>query len=137
MTWPSSSALKYVRARATEAMNCTVQIYRRDRPEGYDEDTLVYTPEGPKELAYEGAARIWELSSGASVTVGDDDFYQQSTQMSIPWAVAEVIQQYDEVTVLSCATDDQMVGKRYEVQTAAKAGQMRATRRFEVIGRQD
>ena len=27
-----------------------------------------------------------------------------------------------------------MVGKRYEIQTVAKAGELRATRRFEVTG---
>jgi|SRR5215831_17161168 len=116
------------------AMTCQVRITRRNRPLGYDEETLIYTPTPDPEVLYEGPARIWELSGGPNVVVGDLDIQHQTTQLSIPWNTEAVISQYDEVLVIDCETDAQMVGKRYEVQTVAKAGQLRATRRFEVSG---
>jgi len=135
MTSPiTAEARRWVRARATEVMEYTCRITRGQRPEGYDEDTLVYTPAGLAEVAYEGICRIWEVAGAASVTVGDTDIYQQSTQLSIPWDSPAVILRYDEVTILTAPQDSQMVGKRYEIQTVAKAGELRATRRFEVTG---
>lgn len=130
----SAYARSWVRARATGVMEYTCRIERGDRPEGYDEDTLIYTPAGLRTLVYEGRCRIWEVTGAASVTVGDTDIYQQSTQLSIPWDTPEVIMRYDEVTILTAPQDSQMVGKRYEIQTVAKAGELRATRRFEVTG---
>ena len=127
-------ARQYVRARATGVMEYTCRITRGSRPGGYDEDNLVYTAEGLGEVIYEGPCRIWEVSGAASFIVSDTDIYQQSTQLSIPWDTAAVIERYDEVTILTSPYDDQMVGKRYEIQTVAKAGELRATRRFEVTG---
>jgi hypothetical protein len=130
----SAEARKYVRSRATAVMECTCRITRGSRPEGYDEDTLVFTPEGLAELVYEGVCRIWEVQGASSVVVGDTDVYQVSTNLSIPWDSPEIVQRYDEVTVLTAPQDSQMVGKRYEITTVAKAGELRATRRFEVTG---
>src|SRR5215831_10264303 len=113
MTSPiSAEARNWVRARATEVMEYTCQIYLGLRPDGYDEDTLVYTDGGPRQLIYEGVCRIWEVAGAASVVVGDTDIYQQSTQLSIPWDSPEVIHRYDEVVITSAPTDSQMVGKR-------------------------
>ena len=72
--------------------------------------------------------------SAATVVVGDTDIYQQTTQLSIPWDTTALIMRYDEVEILTAPTDSQEVGKRYEIQTVAKAGELRATRRFEVTG---
>lgn len=130
----SAYARKWVRNRATAVMEYTCRITRGSRPESYDEDTLVYTPAGLAEVVYEGVCRIWEVAGAASITVGDTDVYQQSTQLSIPWNTPEVIVRYDEVEILTAPQDSQMVGKRYEIQTVAKAGELRATRRFEVTG---
>lgn len=135
MTSPISAyARKWVRARATGVMEYTCRITRGGVPEGYDENTLVYTPAGVADVVYEGVCRIWEVASAASVVVGDVDVYQQSTQLSIPWDSPEVVKRYDEVEILTAPQDSQMVGKRYEIQTVAKAGELRATRRFEVTG---
>jgi len=130
----SAEAKRFVRHRATDVMDNTCQIYRGSTPDGYDEDTLVFTPEGPRELVYEGPCRIWEIAGAASVVVGDAEIYQQSTQLSIPWDEPAIIRRYDEVVVTSAPEDSQMNGKRYEIQTVAKAGELRATRRFEVTG---
>jgi len=130
----SAYARSWVRSRATGVMEYTCRIERKPRPQGYDEDTLVFTAEEPPEVIYEGRCRIWEVAGAASITVGDTDIYQQSTQLSIPWDETPLIHRYDEVTILTAPTDSQMVGKRYEIQTIAKAGELRATRRFEVTG---
>jgi Family of unknown function (DUF6093) len=130
----SAEARQWVRARATEVMEYTCRITRGSRPEGYDEDTLVYTPEGLAEVIYEGICRIWEVASANSIMVGETDIYQMSTQLSIPWDTPAIVRRYDEVIILSAPQDSQMVGKRYEIQTVQKAGELRATRRFEVTG---
>lgn len=135
MTSPiSAEARQYVRSRATEVMEYTCRITRSSTPEGYDEDTLVYTPEGLAEVLYEGICRIWEVANASSIMVGDVDIYQTNTNLSIPWDTAAIIGRYDEVIILTAPQDSQMVGKRYEIQTVAKAGELRATRRFEVTG---
>ena len=81
----TAGARHFVRSRATEVMEYTCQITRGSKPEGYDEDTLVYTPEGVAELVYEGLCRIWELAGAGAIVVGDTDIYQQTTNLSIPW----------------------------------------------------
>lgn len=135
MTSPiTAQARSWVRARATGVMEYTCQIVRGDTPEGYDEDTLIYTAAGIGTVVYEGKCRIWEVSNSSTVVVGDTDLYQMTTNLSIPWNTTAVILRYDEVTILTAPQDSQMVGKRYEIQTIAKAGELRATRRFEVTG---
>ena len=135
MTSPiSTEARNWVRARATAVMECECRITRAERPEGYDEDTLVYTPAGLAEVIYEGKCRLWELSGASGIMVGDSDVYQQNTQFSIPWDTDAVIRRYDEVVITKAPQDSQEVGKRYEIQTVAKGGELRATRRFEVTG---
>jgi len=129
----SPAAIAYVREQATEVMQYECRIERVERPKNYDQNTLVLTP-GNRETIYEGRCRIWEVAGSASITVGDTDVYQQSTQLSIPWNTTALIKRYDEVVVTKAPTDPQMVGKRYEIQNVAKAGEMRATRRFEVTG---
>lgn len=135
MTNPiSAEARRYVRARATEVMEHEVRITRKGTPGGYDEDSLVYTPDGVAEVLYEGRARIWELAGAQSVVVGDTDIYQQATQLSIPWDTEASVRRYDEVEVTAAPQDSVMVGKRYEIQSAAKDGELRATRRYEIVG---
>lgn len=124
-------ARAYVRTRATEVMEYDCRIERVNRPESYDEDTLVLAP-SDRETVYEGKCRVWELAGASLVAVGDTDTYVQATQLSIPWDTTEVILRYDEVEILDAPQDSQMVGKRFEIQNVAKAGELRATRRFEV-----
>lgn len=124
-------ARAYVRTRATQVMEFDCRIERVDRPDTYDEDTLVLTP-GAREVVYEGKCRVWELAGASLIAVGDTDTYQQATQLSIPWDTDAVILRYDEVEILGAPQDSQMVGKRFEIQNVAKAGELRATRRFEV-----
>ena len=131
----TAHARQYVRARAREVMEYTCEIYRGEKPDAYDEDSLIYTVgSGLKEVIYSGVCRIWELSSASSIVVGDTDVYQQATNLSIPWDEPAIIRRYDEVLITSAPQDSQMVGERFEIQTIAKAGELRATRRFEITG---
>lgn len=135
MTSPiTAEARNWVRNRATSVMEYTCRIERSGVPEGYDEDTLIFTAEGMAQVVYEGVCRIWEVSNAASFVVADADIYQMTTNLSIPWDTPEVVLRYDQVTILTAPQDSQMVGKKYEIQTIAKAGELRATRRFEVAG---
>jgi hypothetical protein len=135
MTSPiSAEARRYVRTRATEVMEYTCQVTRGHAPEGYDEDTLIYTPAGLAEVIYEGICRIWEVTNANSVVVGDMDVYQVNTNLSIPWDSMVIIKRFDEVEILTAPQDSLMVGKRFEIQSGAKAGELRATRRYEVTG---
>ena len=135
MTSPiTAEARQWVRHRATAVMEYTCRIERSGAPEGYDEDTLIFTAGGMAQVVYEGVCRIWEVANASSVVVGDTDIYQMTTNLSIPWDSPEVIGRYDVVTILTAPQDSQMVGKQYEIQTVAKAGELRATRRFEVTG---
>ena len=129
----SAYARRFVRARATAVMEYTCQITRRSGPGGYDENTLVYTASGPQELLYDGPCRVWEVTAGGAVVVGDTDVYTQATQLSIPWDISVVIMRYDEVEITAAPQDSQMVGERFEIQGTAKAGELRATRRFDII----
>ena len=134
MTSPiTAAARRYVRARATEVMEYTCQITRGSTSEAYDEDTLVFTVAGPRELVYEGPCRVWEVTAGGAVVVGDTDVYTQATNLSIPWDTPAIIRRYDEVEIITAPQDSQMVGERFEIATTAKAGELRATRRFEVV----
>ena len=71
-------------------------------------------------------------TAGGAVVVGDTDVYTQATNLSIPWDTPAVIMRYDEVEIMTAPQDSQMVGERFEIATTAKAGELRATRRFEV-----
>jgi hypothetical protein len=124
-------ARSFVRNRATEVMEFDCRIERVERPENYDEDTLVLTP-SERTTIYEGKCRVWELAGAAIVAVGETDTYQQATQLSIPWDTSAIVKRYDEVEIITAPVDSQMIGKRFEIQNVAKAGELRATRRFEV-----
>jgi hypothetical protein len=130
----SAASRQYVRHRATDVMEYTCQITRGQVPAAYDEETLVYTPGGLAEVIYEGICRVWEVAAANSVIVGDMDVYQVSTNLSIPWDATVIIKRYDEVEIKTAPQDSLMVGKRFEIQSGAKAGELRATRRYEITG---
>lgn len=126
----SSEAVAYVRQKATEVMQymCTIE---RVTPPSYDETTLIATP-GTKTVLYTGPCRVWEVQGGGPVVIGESDITQQNTQLSIPWNSTAVIKPKDEVTITAAPTDPQMVGKKFQIASVARAGEMRATRRFVV-----
>lgn len=129
----SKRARAYVRRRATVGMFTTCQIERVSEGNWNSNTNLVMA--GARSIVYEGPCRIWEVSGGSSFVVADDEeTLLQTTNLSIPWDVDPVPERNDEVVVLSSLVDDQMVGKRYRILSSAKAGDLRATRRFVVQG---
>lgn len=104
----------------------------RVTPGDHNEDSLVYTP-GSRTVIYDGICRVWEISGGSPVVVSETDIVMQTTQLSIPWNVEVIPQRWDEVLVYDAPTDPALVNKRFQIQDSAKAGEMRATRRFTVI----
>ena len=130
----SSTALNYTRSRMAQVMmgyECRAERITRG---SHDEESLVYTP-GSRETLYEGVCRVWEISGASVVGLGDTDAELDisTTQISLPWD-SPLLKKNDEIVITAADTDEQMVGKRFQVQSSAKAGELRATRRYSVTG---
>lgn len=130
----SSRARDYVRNRATGVMQSTCRI-ERVNPPSFDQSTGRATS-GSREVIYEGVCRLWEVSGGGMTVVNEDEIVMQNTQLSIPWDASPVPRKEDEVVITSSNTDSAVVGKRFVIDSSAKAGELRATRRFAVRGYQ-
>jgi len=126
----SSTALAYVRERATGMMNSVCRIERVKRP-SFNQETGTAVP-GQKTTIYEGPCRIWEVSGGGPIMIAEDEVVTQNTQLSIPWGTNPVPERDDEVQIIEAPTDFSLVGKRFAIESSAKAGDLRATRRFNV-----
>lgn len=130
----SSRAIDYVRQRAESVMGYTCRIERVQRP-SFNQTTGRSVP-GSRDTIYEGRCRVWEVSSGAPVLVAEDEVTMQTTQLSIPWNASPVPERDDEVVIIDADDDEYMIGKRFVIDSSAKAGELRATRRFQVRGYQ-
>lgn len=126
----TQNAINYVRSKATSVLSSECVIERVTRPT-YDDTTGTATT-GSRTTIYEGPCRVWEVTSGAPILVAEDEVIMQSTQLSIPWDTDPLPNHNDEVEITASRTDTQMVGKRFVIDSSAKAGEMRATRRFAV-----
>jgi hypothetical protein len=136
MTSPiSPGALKYVRARATDAMTYVCRIERVAKPT-YDETTLIAST-GSRTTIYEGACRIWEVTGPGVVMLGEEEYSTQTTNLSIPWNTSPVPIRHDEGVITESDLDPIMVGKRFVILDVAKSGQLRATRRFTIQLKQE
>lgn len=122
-------AIQAVRSRALLFMTSTVQIRKAVKPT-FDINTG-RAASGSGALVYEGLARIWEVTQGGSVVVGEDDVNLENTQLSIPWNISPVPQKGDLVKVLT-SDDANLVGRVFAIRSAAKSGLLRPTRRFNV-----
>lgn len=134
MTLISSTALNYTRTRMARVMMGYECVAERISQGSHDEDTLVYSP-GSREVLYEGVCRVWEVSGASVVGLGDTDAELDisTTQISLPWD-SPLLKKNDEIEITAADTDNQMVGRRFQVQSSAKAGELRATRRYSVTG---
>jgi len=130
----SSRAVDYVRERAESIMGYYCKI-ERVKPPGFDNATHQVIP-GQRTTIYEGRCRVWEVSGGAPVMVAEDEVTMQTTNLSLPWDISPVPERDDEVTITASDADDYMIGKRFVIDSSAKAGELRATRRFLVRGYQ-
>lgn len=125
----TARARAYVRRRATQHMLYTVRV-ERVTPPSFDEVSLHATA-GSRTTVYEGVGRVWEITGSTTINIGEADLDIQSTQLSLPWN-APLLKKNDEVLVTVAPTDAAMVGKRYQIQSSAKAGDLRATRRYAI-----
>lgn len=134
MSLISSTALNYTRSRMAQVMMGYECVAERISQGSHDEDTLVYSP-GSRQVLYEGVCRVWEVSGASVVGLGDTDAELDisTTQISLPWD-SPLLKKNDEIEITSADTDTQMVGRRFQVQSSAKAGELRATRRYSVTG---
>lgn len=126
----TNRARAYVRSRAAQEMAYTCRIERVSKG-GHDRDTLVYTT-GSRTVVYEGKCRIWEEKGASAINLGDSDLDISSTMISTPYD-APVAKKNDEVVILNGPSQDTSVqGRRYQIQSSAKAGELRATRTYSV-----
>ncbi len=127
----SPYARRYVRSRATAVMQyrCNAE---RVVPAKYDNVTLLGSS-GEREVIIEDSpCRIWEIQGAGAVMLGDTDIMVENVQLSLPWD-SEILKKNDEITITFAPTQDEsMLGKRFEIISAAKAGELRATRRYSV-----
>lgn len=132
----SPRAQNYVRSRAVENMTATCVI-ERVGAQTFDEDTSTLTS-GSRVVIYTGLCRIWEVTAGQVVPVGEvDEVVLQSTRLSLPWDTSPVPKRDDEVWIQTSPADSALVGKRFRILSAAMGGDLRATRQFVVQGIQE
>ena len=125
----SDRARAYIQSRAELQMDFTV-VVERVTPASYDETTLIATA-GERSVLYSGKARIWEASGASQLVIADGEYDIQSTQISFP-AGAPLFRKNDEIGVTAAPGDQALVGKRFQIQSSAKAGALRPTRRYAV-----
>lgn len=127
----SQRALDYVRSRATGVMQAQCKIVRVTGP-SFDQATGRATT-GTRSTIYQGRCRVWEVVGGGTpMLIGEEEVEVDNTQLSLPFDVNPVPKRYDQVEITAHATDPSMVGKRFEINSGAMAGDLRATRRFSI-----
>ena len=127
------TARNYVRSRVcAEFMNYECRVERVSFST-YDETTL-HSVSGTRQIIYEGPCRLWEVSGADTVLVGQEDLQVETTQISLPWDIYPIPKRNDEVIITGKAEeeDSSILGKRFQIQTSAKAGELRPTRRYTV-----
>jgi hypothetical protein len=126
----SKLARQYVRTRTEDIMSYECRVERMTPP-SYDEDTLITTA-GGRLTIYEGKFRLWEITGATGLNIGGEDLMLESTQASFPYD-SPLFRKDDEIVITAVPEQDLMLmGNRYQIQTKAKAGELRATRRYTV-----
>ena len=125
----SSLARSYVRTRAEMVMSYECRVERVAK--GAIGDDLRYTS-GTHTTLYEGKFRLWEITGATGLNVGGQDLMLESTQASFPYD-SPLFRKDDEIVITAAPAQDLLLlGNRYQIQTKAKAGELRATRRYTV-----
>ena len=129
MKYISSLARDYVRTRVEEIMAYECRVERVGEG-GLGED-LIYSS-GSRTVLYEGKFRLWEITGATGLNVGGEDLMLESTQASFPYDTM-LFRKDDEIVITAAPVQDLLlIGSRYQIQTKAKAGELRATRRYTV-----
>jgi hypothetical protein len=121
----------YVRRQATAIMQYTCRAERPSRP-SYDDGDLLGTP-GAKTVIWDAQpCRIWEIQGAQMVDLNGAVSMVENLQLSTPWN-APVLKRGDEIVITVASDEDTfMQGKRFQVNSGARAGALRATRRYNV-----
>lgn len=125
-TWAKS----YVRGAAEAQFNCTVRIFPNGTPTLNATTGAYSAAEGVE--TYNGPARIWSADGGVTMNLGEGDYATTTTYCSIPWDATPVPENDNQIEVMACPGDPNLVGKVFRVMSVDGGGQMRATRRMQV-----
>lgn len=129
MQYISSLARDYTRSRMDDLMSYECRVERVG--EGGLNDDLIYSS-GARNTLYEGKFRLWEITGATGLNVGGEDLMLESTQASFPFD-SPLFRKDDEIVITAAPVQDVLLlGNRYQIQTKAKAGELRATRRYTV-----
>jgi hypothetical protein len=129
MQYITSLARDYVRTRVEEIMAYECRVERVG--EGAMGEDLIYNS-GSRSVLYEGKFRLWEITGATGLNVGGEDLMLESTQASFPYDTP-LFRRDDEIVITAAPVQDLLLlGSRYQIQTKAKAGELRATRRYTV-----
>lgn len=127
----TSRARSYVRSRATAVMTYQCRAERPARP-SYDETTLVAIPGTEVELFSTMPCRIWEIQGAQALNIGEAELMIENLQLSVPYD-APLLKKYDEIVITNTPVQDiTLLNKRFQVVSSARAGELRATRRYQV-----
>ena len=111
-------------------MSYDCRVERVNKPQ-YDETTLAATPGGRTTL-YTGVCRVWEVSGGSVTVIGEVDIAMSTTNISFQHN-APIFKMMDEIIITNAPDQDTALeGKRFQIQSKAMAGELRATRRYVV-----
>lgn len=127
-----STDLAVLRARAyAEAnMQSTVTIARRSKPV-FDQTTGRLAPGAPTTI-YTGIARIYDVTGGTMMLLGEDPQYVRSSFVSIPMSAP--VPQVDDVVEVTAHPDPALIGKFFKITDVSAGGQLPAARRLSVQG---
>lgn len=125
----TSLARNYVRTRIEDVMAYECRVERVSA--GGLNDDLIYES-GSRSTLYVGKFRLWEITGATGLNVGGEDLMLESTQASFPYD-SPLFRKDDEIVITAAPVQDLLLlGSRYQIQTKAKAGELRATRRYTV-----
>lgn len=127
----SPRARAYARRTATAVMQYHCRAERPSAP-SYDETDLLGTP-GTKTVIWDDmVCRVWEIQGAQIVDMGGNIQFVENVQLSTPYD-APVLKYKDEIVITYAPDQDTfLLNKRFQVVSGARAGELRATRRYNV-----
>jgi hypothetical protein len=105
---------------------------RLTRVDFEDGDDLTIPATSRTLIIEDSPCRIWEIQGAGAVMLGETDIMVQNVQLSLPWN-SPILRKNDQIVITYAPTQDtSMLGKRFEIISSARAGELRATRRYNV-----
>lgn len=126
----SKFAIPFAQQYAEGNMLATVLVTRGGTP-AFDPLTGVTSLRGATTV-YQGPGRVYSVSGGSQLAVGDEPTYYSSTQVSIPVAAARP--QIDDAVLVQSHPDPALAGRTFRVTDVAEGGQLPAVHTMSVTG---